>query len=179
MKMNKLLIWLVFIVFQPNLFGQENALKPITWSAEKLTWDEYSADPDVENNAHAASTSSGITYSWTYSTANYVPDLDFEVTANFYPKRSWVKPAKKTPELLAHEQLHFDISELYARKLLNAFEGYVEMRNIRTDLKQIYSKIESMRNKMQTRYDKETNHGLDKTVQKKWNKKICEALIKS
>src|SRR4029078_3590622 len=36
------------------------------------------------------------------------------VYASFNKEKSWMK--KKLPEVLAHEQLHFDITEIFARK---------------------------------------------------------------
>lgn len=173
-----MLVCLFFILFQMNLFGQEDKVETITWSAEKLTWEDYKADPEPKNTREAASTSSGISYSWSYSTVNYIPDLSYVITTNFYPKSSWVKPDEKSVSLLAHEQLHFDITELHARKLFKAFEAYVEMRNIRVDLQRIYSKIKSKHKKMQAHYDQDTNHGLDKVAQGKWREKIDAALKK-
>lgn len=153
-------------------------MAPMSWGPEKLTWEDFRAGPGSDKNKHAASTFSGIEYSWSYTASKNVFKLDFVVEANFFPERSWVDPDKKTPRLLAHEQLHFDISELHARKLLKALEAYVPMRNIRADLQHIYTNIQSKRKKMQDRYDKETDHGLDEAAQAKWNREIKEALLK-
>lgn len=164
------------MLIQMNVFGQNSGVKPIDWGEEKLTWNDFKADPEGKNPNHAASSATGLTYTWSYATTNYVPDLSYEVTAHFYPDRSWVRPDKMSAALLAHEQLHFDISELHAIKLRKALEAYVEMRNIRTDLRKIYTKIEAQRIKMQHQYDRETKHGLDKAAQAHWNKKITVAL---
>lgn len=175
--MRKPILCLFFILSQWMLFGQNNLQDPIEWNEGKLTWNDFKADRSVKNKTRAASTASGITYSWTYAATNDFPELNYEVKTHFYPQRSWVSPEDKTPALLAHEQLHFDISELHARKLLKELEAYTAMRNIRTDLKRIYSKIESARNKMQRLYDKETNHGLNKIAQENWGQKITKDLM--
>jgi hypothetical protein len=46
--------------------------------------------------------------------------LDIEIKAEFYPDTSWVKPKEKLATLLKHEQGHFDITELYVRKMRKA-----------------------------------------------------------
>jgi predicted secreted Zn-dependent protease len=45
---------------------------------------------------------------------------DIDVAAFFSPSGSWVKLDAKSPELLRHEQGHFDMAELYALKLRKA-----------------------------------------------------------
>jgi hypothetical protein len=46
--------------------------------------------------------------------------LEVDITAFFSPSGSWVKPDGKTPELLRHEQGHFDMAELYPLRLRKA-----------------------------------------------------------
>src|SRR5688500_17461053 len=41
--------------------------------------------------------------------------IKYDVTAFFNRRKSWARD--QSPSLLAHEQLHFDIAELYARKI--------------------------------------------------------------
>src|SRR5690606_10163074 len=43
--------------------------------------------------------------------------LTARIEAVFSPENSSAKAKDKKPEVLGHEQLHFDISELFARKL--------------------------------------------------------------
>ncbi len=167
---------LLLVLSQLNLFGQKNEVESVKWSPEKLVWEDFSGKPNPNQEHHAASTQSGITYTWSYETKSDSIDLKFEVFANFYPNSSWVIPEKKTSYLLAHEQLHFNISELYARKLFRTFKAYVPMRNIRRDLTRIYQQIELERKKTQILYDRETNHGLLKEAQQEWEMRIAKEL---
>lgn len=160
------------------MFGQKNNEKPIEWSKILLTWENFEAALPSEKPEHAAASSTGITYSWSYSTAQGIPELRFSVHTYFYPKKSWVDSLRKTPALLKHEQLHFDISELYARKLLKALKEYVAMRNIRVDLREIHQEIEAERKFLQNQYDKETRHGTDNPAQLQWEKTIQNELKK-
>lgn len=140
-----------------------------------LTWEDFKAQPD-KSNSYSANTNSGISYSWNYSTASGKPVLEHEVFTNFYPNLSWVKQIQDEEYLLAHEQLHFDISELHARKLRKALDGYEIGRNIRLDLKRIYKRIEAERDSMQNQFDKETSHSENKSAEMRWRKFVGDEL---
>lgn len=169
----------LFLLFQLNIFGQQTEVETIKWSPNKLTWADFKGKPNPNQAQHVASVRSGITYRWSYEAKEDKIKLDFDVFSNFYPQHSWVVSGEETPDLLKHEQLHFDISELYARKLRTAFKAYVPMRNIRRDLTRIYQKIEMERKRTQLLYDRETNHGLQKEAQQEWEIRIATELAKS
>lgn len=174
--MYRFIFLLLLLFFSGNIFGQEKEVETIKWKAEKLTWEDFKASPKPAHERQVASTQSGITYAWSYAPEGDKINLTYDVFANFYPKKSWVVPKEKTPELLAHEQLHFDISEWHARKLLKALKAYEPMRNIRTDLARIYRQIELERKREQAKYDRETRHGLNKIAQKEWAEFVAEEL---
>ncbi|GAA4319897.1 hypothetical protein GCM10023115_46630 [Pontixanthobacter gangjinensis] len=142
-----------------------------------MTWADFKAAPDY-SISYSANTNSGISYSWNYSTATGEPVLEYEVFSNFYPKRSWVKGIENEEYLLAHEQLHFDISELHARKLRKAVEEYEIGRNIRRDLRNIYDRIDKERVTMQNQFDRETSHSENRSAEMKWRKFIAAELKK-
>ncbi|MDR5590762.1 DUF922 domain-containing protein [Christiangramia sp. SM2212] len=160
-----------------SAFGQEEQPK-IKWHENRqLSWEDFKAEPD-NSIAYSANTNSGIGYSWNYSTASGIPEFQHEVYTNFYPNLSWVKDIQNEEYLLAHEQLHFDISELHARKLRKILESYEIGRNIRQDLKRLYNVVESDRVAMQNRFDKETAHSENKTAELKWRHFVAEELFK-
>ncbi|WP_251738945.1 DUF922 domain-containing protein [Gramella sp. AN32] len=140
-----------------------------------LTWDDFKASPDPES-PFAANTNSGISFTWNYSTSKGQPELIHQVFSNFYPQYSWVKSSEKDAYLLAHEQAHFDISEIYARKLRKALQEYEIGRNIRRDLNGIYQKMEKQRDVMQRKFDKETDHSENTEAEMKWRKFITTEL---
>ena len=86
---------------------------------------------------------------------------------------------KNEEYLLAHEQLHFDISELHARKLRKALNEYEIGRSIRQDLKSLYNRIESERVSMQNRFDKETSHSENREEEMRWRKFVAARIRKS
>jgi predicted secreted Zn-dependent protease len=147
--------------------------KSINWSITKLTWADFEGKMS-KSDPYDAVTSSGVSNE--FSGKDF--KLNFDVSAKFYPKKSKKKKNNQTAELLNHEQRHFDITEIFARKLrqsiLNStFKG---LNKIGTTVNKMYSKNNSLWQKMQTKYDKETNHSKNETEQKMWDSKIDDLL---
>jgi predicted secreted Zn-dependent protease len=72
-----------------------------------------------------------------------------------------------------HEQGHFDITEIFARKLNKAMSAYHFNQNTyRKDLNKIYQDIIKEKDNMQDQYDHETNFSRNKEKQMEWLKKI-------
>ena len=167
--MNKLLILFFAIFISIGVKSQEDTEK-IRWEKSKpLSWENFKAEPDSSSEFYAM-TNSGITFGWNYSTKTGIAELTHEVFAKFAPHKSWVKKEFADENLLAHEQLHFDITELYARMLRKSISEYTPGENIREDLRQIYEKNGEERNTMQARFDEETDHGNNSNAELTWRK---------
>ena len=166
---------LIFILTVPVL-AQEN--EKISWNAEKsLSWSDFKASPK-KHLPYKANTNSGISFSWNSSESSSGIELNYEVGSNFYPNRSWVKEIEEVDYLLAHEQLHFDITELHARKLRKSLESYEPGNKMKKELDAIYSEIEKKRRQKQIRFDKETNHSINKEAEFKWRLFVKQELYK-
>lgn len=142
-----------------------------------LTWSDFKGAPVYDSEFHA-NTNSGFSYTWSYKTTNGEVDLQYEVYSTFYPNGSWVHPDHKTDKLLKHEQAHFDISEIHARKLRKAMQAYKPGRNIRKDLQKLYNYIELERVKMQGEFDLESAHSMNSQAEMKWQAHIAKELDK-
>jgi len=153
--------------------------KTITWkSQERLAWSDFKGEIPLNNRA-AAVTASGITYRFSTSSTRDVFEVDFKIDTHFYPNKSWYQPELCDDIILSHEQLHFDISELYARKLRNTLENSSFTRsNVKAKVKEIYRKNNEELNDFQSHYDSETNFSRDREQQILWNKKIATLLNK-
>src|ERR1700712_691710 len=83
----------------------------IAWTpVRKLVWDDFLCTPQKQGDAVAStSTSLGIAYQLKNG------QLSFHITCHFSKHKSW--GSLKTEYILAHEQGHFDITEIHARKL--------------------------------------------------------------
>lgn len=165
-----------FTIFLILVFADNGGYVDRFSYAEKSTldWSDFRGEPDVASHFDSA-VNTGITYQWSYSKEEGDDiELDFEVDSFCYPSLSWVKKGQNTAYLLAHEQLHFDISELHARIMRKKLKEYQPSKdkNVRKDLNKMYKRVERMRINMQELYDEETNHSEDKVAQKKWEQKV-------
>lgn len=168
--------FLLIFVFTAPILAQEN--EKLRWNAEKpLSWNDFKASPK-KHLPYKANTNSGISFSWNATESSIGIELNYEIASNFYPFRSWVKEIEEVEYLLGHEQLHFDITELYARKLRKALQSYEPGDKIKKELDSIYSEIEKQRRQMQTQFDKETNHSINKEAEFKWRVFIKQDLDK-
>jgi len=152
----------------PSPFLEET----LEWSAtRKLTWNDYWASPDPNSDA-AASTTTYLTISYNITNTNF----SFKIESKFSKSRSW--GLYKTAYILSHEQGHFDISEIFARKLYKKMLEYkFDRKNYQKDLKKIYQDILDEKKEMQEKYDSETNHSINKEKQAEWLKRIESLLI--
>lgn len=143
-----------------------------TWSAErKLTWADFQGD--IEPNAQeAAMTASSVEFGYGMK-AN---KISWIVTAKYFPEISWSKKNKQTDYILKHEQLHFDITELYARLLRQRLKENIKTAKDYSKIKAISKQTLSEWNKEQNDYDKETNHSMNEKIQAEWNANVQERL---
>lgn len=112
-------IALYFALFSLLIVGNSNTSSSgsLYWDAEqKLSWDDFQGKPDYNFEQVSALTSSGILHYKGCEDGKLI----YKVQAYFEKEHSWVKPEAYTDYHLAHEQIHFDITELYARKLRKA-----------------------------------------------------------
>jgi len=85
----------------------------IIWNKEqKLTWNDFKGRP--KNNSPAGALSfCGMRHYFSYKNGF----IKINTETSFDCKKSWVNSEDKISSTLEHEQLHFNIAELYARKL--------------------------------------------------------------
>jgi hypothetical protein len=170
MKVVLIFVWLILLVGH----GQEDEV--ILWSpTKKLTWSDFKDKPSNISSA-AAITASGISYSFSAQGTKDKMELNFTVETHFYPNKSWYKPELASPMILGHEQLHFDIAEIYARKFKQILAKTKFTGNAKSEVKSIYRNILRELNDYQNQYDSETNFSRDTVQQLIWNKKIKKAL---
>lgn len=143
----------------------------INWTPDyQLTWQDFRGPVDPASRGVAA------THSGLISNASLAPDNTVRITvrAVFLRSSSWVKQEGRTADVLRHEQGHFDITEIYARKANDAFSNHTFTRkNFDKDVGRIFNKFVEESNRLQQQYDLETNHSINEVKQKEWNEKIA------
>lgn len=176
MKFFKNTFFLLFICISHFGFSQEE--KTMEWNvSKKLSWSDFKDNPPASSPI-AAVTASGISYEFSAVSDVGKMDIDFNVHAYFYPEKSWYRPKVCNNLILSHEQLHFDITELFARKMRNELSAKTFTANIKTEVKVIYERIIKELSEYQELYDNETNFSRNTGKQLQWNKKIVSALAK-
>lgn len=163
---------LVLLMFTPTILSaQSKDEELLEWSASRnLTWNDYKALPDASSDAAASTT--------TYLSIEYnitLTSFGYKIKSLFSKTRSW--GLHKTDYILSHEQGHFDIAEIFARKLNKLMKEYkFDWSTYRQDLKKIYQDVMIEKEDMQNEYDKQTNHSINKERQTEWLKKIEKML---
>lgn len=147
----------------------------LAWSASRpLMLADFRGRP-APGQPHAALTSSNIN-SGISCQGNVFTGT---ARASFDPATSWVRdPAHLTPALLRHEQLHFDIAEVHARRLRQ------QLRTLRLPcsdaLGPAFRKLSEAGyaawQEAEDTYDRETNHGLLAAPQAAWEARVRQQL---
>ena len=79
---------------------------------------------------------------------------------------------------MLHEQLHFDITELYARKFRRRISNNTFTKDIASELNKLYGTIDKELEQTQNKYDSETEHSINTTMQEKWSNYVKAELKK-
>ena len=153
------------------VIDKRETAEEIPWLAERrLTWEDYQCDP-VRNTDAVASTSTSLGIS--YQVIN--SQLTYHITCGFSKVKSW--GLVKTNYILAHEQGHFDITEIFARKLYEALQKYTfNRRTFRRDINEIYQSVVRQKEDFQEMYDGETDHSRNRKIQNEWLDRIDDLL---
>ncbi len=163
----------LFLLVAPLISNDE---EKIIWSDErKLTWEDFRGTPKSWGT-YVASTSSGISFSYSIGVRGGQLDLKYSVESNFYPQSSWYNAEEVDDYILRHEQTHFDITELHARifrKVLAESEFDLDPQD---ELSDLYEEVEQARRAMQQLYDKETDHSNIRDAEERWVKYVADRL---
>lgn len=172
---------------------QNNVLQDdVPWChTAPISWDHFRGVPPPDAHARSKAAAIHMTVRWSLSFIveynqrsrrwnGYVEEASLVVTNTMQPSLSWVIPGKDSAAVLNHEQRHFDLNEIYRRKLL---AGLSRVRGdggsseeVRTALNRaIAATAEQILNALaeaQALYDVETAHGTNPTMQAIWDERI-------
>ena len=144
--------------------------EPVPWSAERpLEWSLYAGQPDMTSKSSARTA-----YQFSYREQCRGDAFTFRVISLFQPAQSWVKPGVLSnfagrSRLLAHEQGHFDLSEIHARKLRRVLSQIRDACRLTRDERMAHvAHVTGEDGQAQSRYDWETGYGVNETRQGRW-----------
>ncbi|PWV56998.1 DUF922 domain-containing protein [Chitinophaga sp. S165] len=148
----------------------------LEWSPDrKLTWEDFKGKPDRHLESNVAARSS-CRFGIRVDTSN-ASNVTVVVTNEFIRHQSSVRAERKTPALLAHEQLHFDLCEVYARTLRKQLANtQLSLHNANKVATDIFLEVYKAYKERQWAYDEETHHGLEPALQQRWAQNIEKEL---
>ena len=178
--MKYLLICLTCLILVYSAFSQNEKSDLIQWNNKyNLSWSDFkgnSKDTIYAKNTHLqACAVSCIELSYKYLVSGN--KIDFIIINQFNKLKSFTCDTL-SEELLQHEQCHFDLSEIYARKIrrevrdlqkkgINKIDNYINV------FKVLKAELDSIDNQ----FDIDTFYGNVEDQQNLWQKKIKKELI--
>lgn len=161
-----------------SIDAQVTRNEALPWSAKRpLVWADFRATPPSTSSA-AAETAYTLFHGARCTRSRF----EFLVVAAFRPKASWVRPAVlKVPadsvRALRHEQTHFDIAELHARRMRRYFAEMLSPCQASTEqIQSLADRFIRDERATQERYDAETNHSRETARQSAWDKDVAQQL---
>lgn len=153
----------------------------IKWSANLLTWSLFRPISDTSLikvvGAKKIKAKAATTTAITANFSCHENIFHYEVLAFFSLKQSWVlKQAQSDTLLLRHEQLHFNISELYARKIRKYLAEYKNPCGKEKEIKNFVDSLKQAERVENDIYDIQSAHSTDKIMQKKWEEKVIKEM---
>ena len=151
------------------ILGFANAQDKIFWDKNrKLEWTNFQSGAKPNGSKTAATTFCGISYLLNSSTKKF-SSKQVKIQSFFVPSKSWAHPEHKTDNILMHEQSHFDIAELFARR----FRKLISDKNLEAKtLQKYYERIYDDYKAYQQDYETVTNHGRIRDKQYEYSRKI-------
>lgn len=158
------------------MFQQDRSM---TWSDDlQLQWEDFNGTP-TRGTTVVAVTASGLSFGFsTKMTETQLVEYTAFVDAHFYPDKSWYVKERANSVILDHERLHFDITELHARKFKQRIAQTKFDLRINSQMERIHNTITDDLRQMQQKYDTETDHSQNVDKQKEWQKFIKVQLDK-
>lgn len=142
----------------------------IYWSEDRaLTWSDFQGKPDYNYEDISALTSSGILHFKGCENDKII----YEIKAYFEKDYSWVKEEALTDHHLQHEQIHFDITQLYAKKLKLALDKKGFRCGEEAQFDSFVQDYMMKWQKAQINYDLYSHYSMKRPEQNEWKHKVA------
>lgn len=148
----------------------------INWNENvRLSYDDFKGPVPGNKLEQKAITFSVIEIKFDQSAES----VKVNVLSYFQRDLSWMRNDWKNDYTLRHEQGHFDITELHARKVRKKLEGMkISRKNGDKKVNKVCQKLIKQHHKAQVKYDKATSFSIREKNQKEWSAKIAKDLKK-
>lgn len=167
-----MLVGCFVLIFEYNEIFTYHHKSKLAWNIEeRVNWDSFQGSADYRSE-YDATIFSNINFRYRIE----FNELHYIAVAYFDKNRSWHKDG--TEPLLEHEKMHFDITEVYAAKIREYFEGLKELDEL-PSRGEIDLRLQAFLDEWddtQNKYDHETEHGLNYTQQLAWQNRVDDLL---
>lgn len=166
-------VFLILFLIPSYLLSQR-----IEWKEErKLVWSNFKSN---KNNQHGKDIVAYTHCGWVYSvvkSSNPKGAAKVNIETIFNEDKSWKDDTRITDYVLNHEQKHFDIAEIYARKIRKEIISKIKTSgDYDRYFQTIYNRILKDYRNFQALYDGVTEHGMNKEKQSEYNAIISNEL---
>jgi hypothetical protein len=151
------------------------------WSEKRLKWSDFKEEKKegkYRNKLGKTNWSMSLSFGDTTG-LTALKKINIKIVALFNPHHSWIKEEKLTLsslKVLLHEQIHFDLVELYARKLREKISTTVFTKdNYKKRIKKMRKKMLRKLRSVQEDYDLAVKGGNDETL-RKWQIKSLDGI---
>ena len=200
-KTDLILVTIIVISTGLSIVWVSDILSDKNWeqNSHLLTWDDFRGIPDFTAVRYGAVIKADLKHQTSYETKTTQGSCHYSFTkvkgiAYMSKMESWVKPDQKYFWILQHQQIHFDIAEIFAKKFNKRVENELLNRvflcpggsdswsgsNVKTAVDaKVTVILNQMRNEMSwmgIAYDEETNHGMNNEQQKSWENMVRNML---
>jgi len=172
MKSLLLSLILLFVLGEETTAQQRECKDCIEWKeGQRLTWLDFKGTPKrLSPNEALTDSGMSIELKCDNNTSEVI------VKCFFDRSKSWTKDTESA-YLLAHEQLHFDITELFVRKLRKQLSDIGNnCRYLNDHVEKYYHQNYKEYVAYQDAYDRESNHSINKEKQAFWEQKVATDL---
>ncbi|WP_394660433.1 DUF922 domain-containing protein [uncultured Chryseobacterium sp.] len=166
-------IFLACFLISNTIFAQK-----IYWAeGKKLNWNNFKSRVNNQRGANVvAYTNCGWSYSYVKSSNPKAP-VKITIETIFNEDKSWKDDKRINDYVLLHEQKHFDVAEVFARKLRKETSEKIKTgADFDKYFKLIYNSILKEYQDFQRAYDGETKNGMIEEKQSEYNRMIAEEL---
>ncbi len=167
---------IVKVVFVMDKRPDDPGSDTIFYPARKLRWTDFRGTPSMRGPSAAVAFTS-FAYEGSSLLRKDTLQITLRLQVFFIRSASWVRSGNMDSYSLAHEQLHFDITYLVARRFMQKIRQLPLTKEDYDSMIQ-YEYLESFRemNRLQDDFDGETRHGTIVSAQQEWIAKIGREL---
>lgn len=143
--------------------------------SKPLRYSDFKAEP--KSGRYAAMVFTSISYEGNSRVDNNLLEVIVKLKVYVVKSMSWMRPESRTPQVLKHEQTHFDIARISAERFKKKLDK-LELTVSDHDSQIQYQFLESYRemNHLQKAYDRDTRHGLNPEEQRRWEEMVKNEL---